>query len=472
MKIDFSKGSVLVIGDLMLDRYVFGSVGRISPEAPVPIVKANRFHDTLGGSGNVANNLAHLKSKVRLIGPLGKDSNGRLIASLCRKGGILLFPVIDSFSTISKTRVIGDHQQIVRIDSEEKFKFTSETFAHVKKIFSDQIRFAQVVVISDYGKGFCSNALCSFVIRETRMHKKQIIVDPKGRDWTKYTGASIITPNVKELSDVAGDHVDNSDGSIEALGKRIRETFKLKALLVTRSEKGMSLLNKNEVIHVPTDAREVFDVSGAGDTVVATLSASLANGYSIQEAIGLSNKAAGIVVGKVGTVPICVNELQAIFDPDHNSKLFGKKELINRLTELRSQGKRIVFSNGHFDLLHRGHVHLLQQGKKLGDVLIVALNGNTITSRSKTSGRFATLDRDRAHLIAAIEAVDFVTIFNEKTPLSLIKMIRPDIIVKGGNYKQNEVLGREFCGKVAIIPHLKGYSTKEIVMMHAKRLSP
>jgi D-beta-D-heptose 7-phosphate kinase/D-beta-D-heptose 1-phosphate adenosyltransferase len=462
MRIDFSKGRVLVVGDLMLDRYYFGSVQRISPEAPVPVVKVSRTSNTLGGAGNVANNLAHLGAKVTVIGTLGSDENGALVKAFCTDNSINLSAIATRIPTTTKTRIIGEHQQVVRVDFEDTFKFTPELFASAKKVISKKLATARIVVLSDYGKGFCSKELCEFVIREALKRKIRVIVDPKGHDWSKYKGATIITPNVKELSDVVGCSIDNRDEPIALHGKRVLTEYGLGSLLVTRSEKGMSLIFDKTVRHVPTEAREVFDVSGAGDTVVATLAAALANGYPLPDAVVLANKAAGIVVAKIGTVPVEHRELRAVFDFEYNPKVLSGADIIKQCNELRKQGKKIVFTNGCFDILHRGHVHLLQKAKLSGDVLIVALNSDSSYRNIKGPGFPINTEKDRAHLMAALDTVDYITIFNEKTPLELIKKIRPEVLVKGKNYRKNEVLGREYAEKVEIIPTLEGYSSSEI----------
>jgi D-beta-D-heptose 7-phosphate kinase/D-beta-D-heptose 1-phosphate adenosyltransferase len=462
MRLDFLKGTVLVVGDLMLDRYFFGSVQRISPEAPVPVVKVSRSRIMLGGAGNVANNLTHLGGQVQLAGLLGSDEGGAIFREACRSEGIKLSAMPMPGPTITKTRVIGEHQQVVRIDIEEELEWKAGFQKQVVAGIARMIRNAGVVLISDYGKGFCSPALCRAVIRAARKLKKPVIVDPKGHDWNKYRGATVVTPNVKELSDIAGVPLKNTDDLIERWGKRVRLACGIQALLVTRSERGMSLIDDRGTYHVPTVAREVFDVSGAGDTVVATLAAALASGRPLREAVALANTAAGIVVAKIGTVPIDLAELDAATTENSNPKLLEKAELIRRIDGLRQQGKKIVFTNGCFDILHRGNVHLLDEAKKRGDVLVVALNSDASARMQKGRGGAINTESDRAHLIGAIDAVDYIVIFGEKTPLDLIRKIRPNVIVKGGNYSKKEVLGGGCAGRVVIIPQLEGYSTGEI----------
>jgi D-beta-D-heptose 7-phosphate kinase / D-beta-D-heptose 1-phosphate adenosyltransferase len=463
MRVDFRKGSILVIGDIMLDRYYSGSVNRMSPEAPVPVVKVSRSFDTLGGAGNVAFNCSGLGAPVFLIGTIGSDMNGRIVRELCSRNGIRFYPLHSGAQTTAKTRVIGERQQIVRIDFEEDpLPAGRKTLSGAKRVIARRLRSARVVVLSDYGKGFCSPELSSFVIAEARKKNIPVIVDPKGHQWQKYRGASVVTPNVKELSEIAGGPLKNENEAVAAAAKKIRSRYGFRALLVTRSEKGMTLIAGRGVEHFPTEAREVFDVSGAGDTAVATLAACMANTMPLREAVTVANKAAGIVVGKIGTAPILLHELQSALDNNNNPKLLSVPSLVERSARERRLGKKIVFANGCFDILHRGHVHLLGEAKKLGDLLVVALNSDGSVKMNKGPSFPINNEIDRAHLVAAINAVDFIAIFNEKTPVRLIRKIRPDVIVKGGNYRKDEVVGREYAARTVIIPNLSGYSTKEI----------
>jgi len=463
MRFDFRKAPVCVIGDLMLDRYYSGSVSRISPEAPVPVVKVSRSFDTLGGAGNVAFNCASLGAPAGLVGTLGRDAAGDIVRRLCVNSGIRLSALPSGGPTITKTRVVGERQQIVRIDLEEEPRpATGRDLSRAKKTIVRCCKKARAVVLSDYGKGFCSPELSSLVIAEARKRSIPVIVDPKGHQWAKYRGADIVTPNVKELSEISGRPVNNEDSAIAAAAHNVRKRYGFRALLVTRSEKGMTLVDARGIEHFPTEAREVFDVSGAGDTVVATLAACLANHYPLREAVTMANKAAGIVVGKIGTAPVLLSELQSVLDNKNNPKLFDADALIERCARERQSGKTIVFTNGCFNILHRGHVHLLEEAKKLGNVLVVALNSDRSAKAVKGASFSVNSEIDRAHLVAAVSAVDCVSIFNEKTPVRLIRRIRPDVIVKGGNYRKDQVVGREFAKKTAIIAHLAGYSTREI----------
>jgi D-beta-D-heptose 7-phosphate kinase/D-beta-D-heptose 1-phosphate adenosyltransferase len=463
MRLDFSGKSILVIGDCMLDRYYFGSVGRISPEAPVPVVKVLETRDTLGGAGNVASNCAHLGARVKLIGALGNDENGAVFKQLCAANHISLFALAAKGATTAKTRLIGEHQQIARIDFEEAAPAIAGGTALLLKKTRSCMDGVGAVVVSDYGKGLCSAAVCAGIIDEARRRKVPVIVDPKGTAWDKYRGAAVVTPNVKELGESARVPVANADDAIALQAAAIRQRLSLGALLVTRSEQGMTLVEKKSVRHFPTQAREVFDVSGAGDTVVATLAAGLANGYSLGESVELANKAAGIVVAKIGTAPVELAELRAEIDRNYNARLLTPPELIAKCADARKKGKTVVFTNGCFDILHRGHIHLFREAKKHGDLLVVAVNSDRSIARMRTAMAPLNPENDRAHLIAAIDGVDFITLFDEPTPVALLRRLKPDVIVKGGNYAVNEVVGREYAHATVIVPQLKGYSTAEIV---------
>ncbi|HEX2956307.1 MAG TPA: D-glycero-beta-D-manno-heptose-7-phosphate kinase [Chitinispirillaceae bacterium] len=462
MNLDFKNARVLVVGDLMLDRYYFGNVTRISPEAPVPVARITSTRDTLGGAGNVANNLVHLGASCILIGATGEDEHGDLIHSKCESLGIDFRSIRSVSSTIVKIRVFGEHQQIVRVDFEDPLFIDSTSKNMLFKTFDTVLDEVSVVVISDYGKGFCTPGLCSHIIENARKRGLKILIDPKGKDWNKYRNSSIITPNVKELSDIAGSDVDNNDSAICQAASKIRSAYSLEHLLVTRSEKGMSLLDQASCSHFPTEAKEVFDVSGAGDTVMATLAASLAAGYDMNTSTRLANKAAGIVCGKVGTAPIELAELQTAILSNENSKITSETIILQKVQSLKNDGKKIVFTNGCFDLIHRGQLHLLSEAKKLGDILIVAINSDESIREIKGNRYPVNDEQDRAYVVSSIKDVDFVTIFNEKTPETLLAQLKPDVIVKGGNYTVDEIVGKEFAGSAFIIPILEGYSSQDL----------
>ncbi|SNR60774.1 bifunctional D-glycero-beta-D-manno-heptose-7-phosphate kinase/D-glycero-beta-D-manno-heptose 1-phosphate adenylyltransferase HldE [Desulfurobacterium atlanticum] len=462
-KLDFSNASVLVLGDLMLDKYYFGNVNRISPEAPVPVVKVNREEYTLGGAGNVVNNIINLKAKAYMIGAVGEDSNKSVIKQLLDEKQVKYHLLERDLPTITKIRVVGEHQQIVRIDFEEIKHLEQEEIERVKEYILTLINKVDCLVISDYGKGMVNFELSQFVINQAREKNLPVIVDPKGNDWSKYKGATIITPNLKELSDLLKIEIRNDDKEIETYGQEVREKYNLKYLLVTRSEKGMSLIAENEVHHIRSEAKEVYDVSGAGDTVVATLATAISAGINISDAIKIANTAAGIVVRKIGTAPITLDELKNALKVYRNRKLRHLQDLIVEIAMLREKGKKIVFTNGCFDILHRGHIEYLKKAKELGDVLIVGLNSDDSVKRIKGKDRPINRQEDRAELLASLEFVDYVVIFDEDTPYNLIKEIKPHVLVKGGDYKLEEIVGREFAKKTITLPFIEGYSTTFLI---------
>ncbi|WP_163329270.1 bifunctional D-glycero-beta-D-manno-heptose-7-phosphate kinase/D-glycero-beta-D-manno-heptose 1-phosphate adenylyltransferase HldE [Desulfurobacterium thermolithotrophum] len=462
-ELDFSNASVLVLGDLMLDKYYFGNVNRISPEAPVPVVKVNREEYTLGGAGNVVNNIINLKAKAYMIGAIGKDSNKSVIKQLLDEKQVNYHLLERDLPTITKIRVVGEHQQIVRIDFEEIKPLEQEELEEVKQYILSLINKVNCLVISDYGKGMVTFDLSQFVVNQAKEKNLPVIVDPKGSDWDKYRRATIITPNLKELSDLLKIEIKNDDEEIETYGQEVRKKYGLTYLLVTRSEKGMSLITENEVYHIRSEAKEVYDVSGAGDTVVATLATAMSTGINTLDAVKIANTAAGIVVGKIGTAPVTLDELKNALKGYRNRKLRHLQDLIVEIAMLREKGKKIVFTNGCFDILHRGHIEYLKKAKELGDVLIVGLNSDDSVKKIKSKDRPINRQEDRAELLASLEFVDYVVIFDEDTPYNLIKEIRPDILVKGGDYKLEEIVGREFAKRTITLPFIEGYSTTAII---------
>lgn len=458
---DFSGTKVLIIGDVMLDRYYFGSVDRISPEAPVPVVNVKTRTQTLGGSGNVANNIAHLQSGAVIIGSCGKDADGNSIKGILDDINTKYSFVETDSPTTTKLRVIGDKQQVVRVDFEEithmKGKYAEKAMAYISKELDN----CSAVVISDYGKGFCTFEICEEVIRLAGNKGLPVIVDPKGADWRKYAGATTITPNVKELAEAVGRPVANFDEEVVLAAREIIEKTRVDYLVITRSEKGISIIWKNEYLHIPTEAREVFDVSGAGDTVVASLALCLGKGYEIADAVKVANKAAGIVVSKIGTAPVLLSELNESFNGQ--SKVLDMNQLKAYLARIRAMKRKVVFTNGCFDILHKGHVTYLRKAAAMGDVFILGLNSDSSVKRLKGDSRPINSEIDRAEVLSALEFIDFVVIFEEGTPYELIKVIQPDVLVKGGDYTVDSVVGREFAKKTTIIDFVEGYSTTKTI---------
>ena len=358
---------VLIIGDVMLDTYHIGDVKRISPEAPVPIVRVNRTYSVLGGAANVARNLLGLECFPYIISLLGNDHNGKTMLEMFANLNIKNDLFQTEHPTITKTRVIGNNQQVVRLDFETEIETLDKEIEYkILHAVEKALPEVDIVVISDYGKGICNDTICQYVISASTLQGKKVIIDPKGKNWQKYRSATIITPNLKELSEVSGIEVKNENEAILDAANNILKKYDLNSLLVTRSEKGMSYIAPEASLDIPTEAKEVYDVSGAGDTVVATLAAALAANMPIADAIHLANKAAGIVVGKIGTSPILFKELQAELQTGKtDSKLIPMEQLADTLKQLRSQGRKIVFTNGCFDILHKGHGRYSHSRSKL-----------------------------------------------------------------------------------------------------------
>lgn len=461
--IDFSSAKILIIGDIMLDRYYFGNVSRISPEAPVPVVAVEKDIYTLGGAGNVANNISNLNAYCKILSTASEDISGRNLKNLLKNINCDYFFVDNNVPTTTKLRVIGEKQQIVRVDFEEVRQLSPKATDVYKENILKEIEQYNSIVISDYGKGVCTEEMCNFIITQSKKYNIPVIIDPKGSDWTKYYGATIVTPNVKELSEVAGISIKNNDYDIISVGREIREKYNIKYLVVTRSEKGITIISNNEYKHIPTTAMEVFDVSGAGDTVVATMASALGAGYNLEETVELANSAAGVVVGKVGTAPILIDELRFAMNCTIHSKIIPYDKINLVIEKERLKGKKIIFTNGCFDIIHRGHVDYLIKAKALGDTLILGLNSDSSVKRLKGETRPINNEYDRAFILSALEAIDYITIFTDDTPLELIKIIKPDVLVKGGDYKANEVVGREHAKSVEIIKFIDGYSTTNTI---------
>lgn len=457
--------SILIVGDVMLDTYHMGDVKRISPEAPVPVVHVKRTYSVLGGAANVARNLLGLECCPVVIGLRGDDHNGLIMEDMFDQLHIRHTVLTSLYPTITKTRVVGNNQQVVRLDFETPVSLLDEdTEQQLLNAIDRALPEAELVVISDYGKGVCNATLCQHIIRQARALGKAVIIDPKGSDWDKYRQATVITPNLKELSVVAGCDVRNENEAVHPVADRILRAYQLDSLLVTRSEKGMSYVSPRTSLDIPTEAREVYDVSGAGDTVVATLAAAMAAGFAVEDALFLANKAAGVVVGKIGTSPILYKELSdQLGGTGIDGKIVRRDHLPELIKDLRNKGRRIVFTNGCFDILHRGHVTYLNKARQLGDVLILGLNSDESVHRLKGPTRPVNDEQSRAFVMAALEAVDYVVIFGEDTPHELIRVVAPDVLVKGGDYKIEDIVGREFAKETVTIPFVDGFSTTQTI---------
>jgi D-beta-D-heptose 7-phosphate kinase/D-beta-D-heptose 1-phosphate adenosyltransferase len=465
---DFSKANVLVIGDLMLDQYWHGGTSRISPEAPVPVVKVEQSEYRPGGAANVALNIAALGAKVRLVGLVGEDAAAMTLSQQMHQAGVAChFLSVKGSSTITKLRVISRHQQMIRLDFEDGFaEFkTKDLDALVASHLSD----VNLVILSDYAKGCLRDT--QPLIALAKQKGIPVLVDPKGDDFAKYTGATLLTPNESELKQVVGSWGDEVAFCEKA--QTLRTRCKFENLLVTRSEKGMALFSNETQLHIPTQAKEVFDVTGAGDTVIGTLGAALASGMSLEYSVRLSNAAAGVVVGKVGTATVSASELSEAIRPHHEqgSGVVTETVLSDLVVQARAKGERIVMTNGCFDILHAGHVQYLAEAAKLGDRLIVAVNSDTSVRKLKGHTRPVNPLDQRMAVLAGLASVDWVVPFdgskddstNDTTPRDIICKVSPDVLVKGGDYLPDQVAGAECAKQVVILQFKEGCSTTQVI---------
>lgn len=462
---DFHQARVLVFGDVMLDRYWQGPTSRISPEAPVPVVKIQDVENRAGGAGNVALNIATLGADVDLLGITGNDENGKALAAMLELANVHChFLQHPHHPTITKLRIMSRHQQLIRLDFEEAFDATD-----LNSLYSDfdqRLAAANVVILSDYGKGALSNP--QTLIRAARHAAVPVLVDPKGTDFERYRGATLITPNLSEFEAVVGPADD--DDTLVTKARKLISDYDLQAILVTRSEKGMTLVQREqEPFHLPARAREVFDVTGAGDTVISVLATALAAGQSLENATVLANTAAGIVVGKLGTATVSTEELRRDLRSENRlgAGIFDEDSLQLLVEEARSRGETLVMTNGCFDIIHPGHVQYLKEAKALGDRLLVAVNADESVSRLKGPSRPINPLDHRMAVLAGLESVDWVVPFAEDTPERLICRILPDILVKGGDYTIEQIAGGQCVqnngGDVIILSFKDNCSTSAIV---------
>jgi len=468
---DFSKCHVIVVGDVMLDVYLWGDVERISPEAPVPVVRIREKTRTLGGAGNVTLNLAGLKCPATLLGVRGDDISGQALSETFARNGIREDLIVSAgVPTTTKTRIIGQGQQLVRLDEEDPSEISPLLQQQILDRLDALLTDAGAVIISDYGKGMFKGTLAQDIIRRCRPLHIPVFVDPKGNNWKRYAGAACITPNLAEFN-LAAPFDKQDPWQLEQQARRMIEQLALSNLMVTRGPQGMSLFSGNaNPIHIPAEAREVFDVSGAGDTVIAVLAAGVAAGLTVAEAAELANTAAGIVVGKIGTRPISCAELKTAVK-GRKLNLTGKfcdpAEAARIISDWKEEGKRVVFTNGCFDILHIGHIKLLHAAADEGDKLVVGLNSDISVKRLKGDCRPVMPEEDRAALLASIRCVDMVVIFEQDTPIELIAAFEPDVIVKGGDYSPETVVGHDIVerrgGKTVIIPLIDGVSTTSVI---------
>ncbi|MFC2001655.1 bifunctional D-glycero-beta-D-manno-heptose-7-phosphate kinase/D-glycero-beta-D-manno-heptose 1-phosphate adenylyltransferase HldE [Chloroflexota bacterium] len=475
------EAKVLVIGDVMLDEHIWSKVNRISPEAPVPVAEVTSKTYAPGGAGNVASNIRALGGNVKLLGIVGTDDNAEKLREVLETRGIETDLLIGDSGrpTTFKSRVIAHGQQVVRVDYEQKKPLSAQIEARILEAVNLKLREVDAVLISDYAKGIITAEISEKVIAAARALGKIVSIDPKGSDYNKYRGATIVTPNRREAEAITGMLIVN-EKDVVAAGRRLLDNLKLEYVLITRGEDGMSLVGKDDLVtHIPAVTTEVYDVTGAGDTVVATLTLALAAGISIGDAVRLANWAAGVVVRKVGTATATSEEMEQAIGYDtgtgSNRKIVSLHELRDKVKDLREKGAKTVFTNGCFDLLHLGHVKYLQEAKSLGDVLIVGINSDDSAREIKGKSRPLIPEKERAQIVAALESVDFVVVFSETTPEKLIEVLKPDVQVKGGDYRGKKLpeaeLVNSYGGKVVIVSEVAGKSTSGLIE-RIKRLRP
>ncbi len=462
---------LLVVGDAMLDKYVWGEVGRISPEAPVPVVRATHRSEQPGGAANVAMNLARLGAQVRIVGFTGGDEDEKLLAAGLRKDKISPhFVVSDGFPTVTKQRILGGRQQMLRLDSERLGARPRADYDRLVTAVLARLPGSHAVVLSDYAKGVLTPGVCQLVIQAARKLAIPVLVDPKSADFARYRGATTICPNLGELSAAA--HFEGRDlNPLLDAAEAMLPALDIAFLTVTLGDKGIALVRPGRRFIAPAVARQVFDVSGAGDTVIAVLALCLASGLRPETAVEVANLAGGIVVGKVGTVPVEKQELLAALAPEialnSEEKVVTRHELASRVALWKRNGERVVFTNGCFDLLHVGHIAVLEEARRFGGRLIVAMNSDASVSALKGPGRPIVGQNERARVLAALAAVDAVVVFAEPTPLELIVATRPDVLVKGGDYGVETVVGagevQSWGGEVKIVPLVEGASTTRLI---------
>ncbi|MDC3024160.1 D-glycero-beta-D-manno-heptose-7-phosphate kinase [Alphaproteobacteria bacterium] len=464
----FKKTKVLLIGDIMLDRYVFGRINRISPEAPVPVFLTKNFKEVLGGSGNVLNNLISLGAKTSFLSLVGKDENGNKIKTILKKLNFKDFTLmVDSLrKTTVKTRYISNSQQIIRVDEEDSVKILQKIENELIKKIEKLIKNKDIIVISDYNKGLITKRICEYIIKSGNALKIPVIIDPKNKDFSIYKNSTLVTPNSLEASNISHMKINNNHDT-ERCGKIIMKKYNIKNVLITRGDKGLSLISKKDCYHSPTISKEVYDVSGAGDTVLAVIASCIPNNIEVAKALTLANKAAGRVIAKIGTSPISLKELFGKEQKTASNKICNIELLSKKVKLDRKQGLKIGFTNGCFDILHYGHLSYIEKSKSHCDRLIVAINSDSSVKSLKGKNRPINNENFRARLLSAISHCDYVIIFKERTPLSLIKKIKPDLITKGGDYKNKKIVGeievKKWGGKVMTLDFVRGLSSTRIL---------
>ena len=458
---------ILVIGDLMIDHYLWGRCERISPEAPVQVLNVDKENSVLGGAGNVINNLRSFGSRVHVMSVVGDDLVAKELEILLKNADVQsdMLIIEKNRKTSKKSRLIASQQQVLRYDNETVEEILKISEEKIIEIFYKNISYYDAVILSDYGKGVLTKKLTQEIISISNENKVKVFVDPKGKDYSKYKGAYTLTPNKKEAIE-ASDILIKDDESLEKAIKKLKDECKLEVSLITLSENGIAIFDDNLRIK-PTVVREVYDVTGAGDTVIASIAFAIANDMQIDDAITFANLAAGVVVGKIGSATASLDEIyeyESSLNKSNSSSHIKSFEEIKVLAKtLHSKGKKIVFTNGCFDILHAGHVKYLEVAKSYGDILILGLNADSSVKKLKGPTRPINIQDDRAYILASLESVDYVVIFEEETPYELIKLVQPHILVKGGDYEGKDVVGQDIVQELRLVQFVDGKSTSKII---------
>ena len=461
------KPNILVIGDLMIDHYLWGSCDRISPEAPVQVVNVKKESSVLGGAGNVINNLVTLGSVVDVISVIGNDSVANELKSLLEKIDVPTSNLVveNNRKTSKKSRLIASQQQVLRYDMESIDDINENSHKQIIQTLEKNIDKYSSIILSDYGKGVLTTNLTKEIIKIANKNSIKVLVDPKGKDYSKYKGSYTLTPNKKEAMEATNIDIKDESSLIEAL-KSLKTQCELEVSLITLSEQGIAIFD-DELTIKPTVAREVYDVTGAGDTVIASIAFALGNNLDIKDAIYFANLAAGVVVGKIGSATTTLDEIYeyeySLHKSNSTSHIKTFDEIKTLSSKLHNQGKKIVFTNGCFDILHVGHVKYLEVAKSYGDVLILGLNADSSVKKLKGPTRPINTQDDRAYILASLESVDYVVIFEEETPYELIKLIKPHVLVKGGDYEGKEVVGQDIADELKLVQFIDGKSTTNTI---------
>ena len=462
---------IICVGDLMLDRYVYGGVGRVSPEAPVPVLRKTSSTQVPGGAGNVARNLSALGLRTVMIGCVGDDEAGTQLTDLLEADPLISCELVrtTNMATVIKTRFIAGTQQLLRVDTEDDGPDLADASLEIGRLVEAAAKTASLIIVSDYAKGVINPVVFDACIKAAQANDIPVLVDPKSKDFSIYAGASLIKPNASELAAASG-LPTASDSDVDAALNAVADLLPDTRLVVTRAGKGMSWHESARTFHMKGEARQVFDVSGAGDTSMAALAAAIAAGADLKDAVALAIAASGIVVGKVGTATVSAEELHRALSAGEapvSAGLLNRSDIAELAVRWRASGLRVGFTNGCFDILHPGHLRVLRQARAQCDRLIVAINTDASVKRLKGESRPVNTEQDRAELLAGIAGVDAVTSFDEDTPAELIEAIQPDVLVKGGDYKADEIVGADTVkargGEVVIVPLLEGRSTTSII---------